>query len=96
MAKFIITCTVTATVRERWSIDADSAEEAQCMFEEAEDGQRAEFVDQEVIGDEEDRSVESVEIDGSPESGPAPCQHCAEPLTSNPCGNCNGFNEVTA
>lgn len=61
MSMFTIICTVTATVREEWKIEAESPEEAQRLFEEAPDGQQAAFVGQTVVGDEEDRTVERVE-----------------------------------
>lgn len=61
MAKFIIYCTVTATVRETWTIDASDEASARELFEDEPDGQIAEFVSQEVIGDEENREVEGVD-----------------------------------
>lgn len=62
MPKFIISADVTATVRETWTIEAESADEARRLFEDAPDGQTAEFVGQEVTGDEEGREVVSVDL----------------------------------
>ncbi|HIV77279.1 MAG TPA: hypothetical protein H9899_07125 [Candidatus Sphingomonas excrementigallinarum] len=74
MPEFIITTTATAPIRERWSIEADNAEHAQELFEESSSGVEVpslKFLDDEIIGDEEDRQVEGVvQVDPAPEPDP--------------------------
>jgi hypothetical protein len=41
------------------------------------------------IGDETAEPVDYIDEDAAAPS----CEHCGEDLTSNPCANCNGFNE---
>lgn len=63
MPKFIITTTATAPIRERWSIEADNAEHAQELFEKNSSGIEVpslKFLEDKIIGDEEDRQIEGV------------------------------------
>lgn len=75
MPKFIITTTAMAPIRERWSIEADNAEHARALFEENPNANENPlvFLDDEIIGDEEDREVqEVVEVEEA---------HAPEPIT---------------
>lgn len=70
MPKYTITCDVTATVRETWLIEAENEQTALDRFVEAPDGQEAEFVGQDVTGDEENRMIIGIAL-----ADPEPALH---------------------
>jgi len=60
MPRFELRVTAQATIEEIWVIEADSEEEAREIFED-EDTNRMEFVQDRVIGNEEDRQIHAIE-----------------------------------
>ncbi|MFZ3482193.1 hypothetical protein [Sphingomonas sp. 3-13AW] len=73
MPQFIVTTTARAPIRERWLIEADSAEDAAELFEDHATGGEypIEFLNDAIIGDEQDREVEGVvEIGEAPVPAP--------------------------
>lgn len=69
MPDFIIHTTATATIKERWRIQADTIEQAEEIWDEHE-GTVAELIDDEVAGDETDRQFAWIEEEDA--APPAP------------------------
>lgn len=63
MAQFAVMVTATATIRETWLVEAESAADAQDRFERRDELEHAgiQHHSDEVVGDEHDRVVERVE-----------------------------------
>ena len=61
MPKYIVTTTATATISERWEVEAPTPEAARNVFENG-DSENFKFLDDKVDGDEENREVVSVEV----------------------------------
>lgn len=60
MPKFRIAATATALIEEIWEVEASSAAEARDLLFAG----TATFISQSVLGDEENREVETMECDG--------------------------------
>lgn len=78
MPKFLITTEARADISERWVIEASNVNDAWRLFEECPDGQIAAALSDEVVGNEADREILSIE----PYTEPAHYDGSGDPTTA--------------